>query len=158
MVMAYIDNYHNIHTNHGPSLGTQTNVAHMATLLVKSLKNVKAINSIGPDDEDQNQANTFHLQDLLLKSISSISKSYVNAMPDWLQAQFFDLDSQRSRLLAHVYQDDIMNLRSMDNCKLSDCVELPFKSYEDFQIALSMMLEQDLSFYLGRFLVPLVRD
>ena len=72
MVTAFIDDYHNIHTNHRPSSESQTNVAHMATLLVKSYKNVKAINSAGPDDQDQNPANNALLQDLLLRSLSRI--------------------------------------------------------------------------------------
>ena len=54
-------------------------------------------------------------------------------MPDWLQATFFDPESERYRLLAHDYQQhDIVKMRSIENCKLVDCVELPLKSYDDF--------------------------
>ena len=159
MVVAFIDDYHNIHTNHRPSSESQTNVAHMATLLVKSYKNVKAINSAGPDNQDQKPANSALLQDLLLKSLSRISKSYVDVMLDWLQAKLFDPESQRVRLLAHDYQkDDILGVRSMENCKLVDCIELPLKSYENFQFALNAMLENSLAHYLKRFFVPLVGD
>ena len=111
------------HTKHCPSSESQTQVAHMATLLVKSFENVKAINSVGPDDQYPLPANSALLQNLLTKSLSSISKSYVNVMPDWLQAKFFDPESQRSRLLEHDYQKhDIMKMRSMENCKLVDCI------------------------------------
>ena len=80
-------------------------------------------------------------------------------MPDWLQATFFDPESQRIRLLAHDYQkDDILKMRSMENCKLVDCTELPLKSYENFQVALNAMLENGLAHYLERFFVPLVGD
>ena len=93
MVIAFIDDYRNIHTNHRPSSESQTNVA---TLLVKSFTNVKAIDSAGPDDQDQKPANSALLQ-------------------------FFDPESQWSRLLAHNYQkDDIMKMRSIENCKLVD--------------------------------------
>ena len=101
MAIAFIDDHHNIHTNHCPSSESQTKVAPMATLLVKSFKNVKEIIFVGPDDEDALPANSALLQDLLRKSLSRISKSYVNVMPDWLQATFFDPKSQRSRLLDH---------------------------------------------------------
>ena len=65
MVIVFIDDYHNIHTKHRPSSESQTQVAHMATLLVKSLKNVKAINSVGPDDQYPLPANSALLQHLL---------------------------------------------------------------------------------------------
>ena len=68
MVIAFIDYYHNIHTNHRPSSESQTKVAHLATLLVKSFKNVKEINSVGPDNHDPLPANSALLQDLLRKA------------------------------------------------------------------------------------------
>ncbi len=49
IVIAFIDDSHNIYTNHRPSSGSQTNMGHMAALLVKSFKNVKAIHSTGQD-------------------------------------------------------------------------------------------------------------
>ncbi len=76
MVIAFIDDYHNIHTNHRPSSDCQTNVAHMATLLVKSFKNVKAIDSTGPDDQVNKPANNALLQDLLQK-ISAPSPNHM---------------------------------------------------------------------------------
>ena len=35
LVTLFIDDYHNIHTHHRPSSDTQTQVVHMATLLIK---------------------------------------------------------------------------------------------------------------------------
>ena len=75
----------------------------MTTLLVKSFKNVKAIKSVGPGDQDPLPANSALLQDILTKTLSSIFKSYVNLMQDWLQAKYCDPESQRSRLLEHDY-------------------------------------------------------
>ena len=159
MVIVFIDDYHNIHTNHRPTSESQTKVAHMATLLVKSFKNVKAIVSAGPDDQDKKPANNELLQNFLERSMDKISKSYVDVMPDWLPAEFYDPESQRSRLLAHDYQkDDILTMRSMENCKLVDSVELPLKSFENFRAAIEILLQNGLSLYLERFLVPLVGD
>lgn len=49
-------------------------------------------------------------------------------------------------------------LRSMDNCKLVDSIEMPLKSYDNFRFALSLLIENGLSSYLQRILVPLVGD
>ena len=49
-------------------------------------------------------------------------------------------------------------MRSMENCRLVDCVELPLKSYDDFNSALHMILESGLSLYLNQFVVPIVGD
>ena len=52
MVVIFIHDYHDIHTTHRPSYGTQTQPAHMATLLLKSFQYIQAIYSAGPDDQD----------------------------------------------------------------------------------------------------------
>ena len=75
MVIVFTDDYHNIHTNHRPTTESQTKVAHMATLLVKCFKNVKAIVSAGPDDQDKKPSNDELLQNLLERSMDKISKS-----------------------------------------------------------------------------------
>ena len=78
-------------------------------------------------------------------------------MPDCLQAKFFDPESQRYRLLAHDYQQhEILMMRSMEECKLVDCVELPLKSIDDFHSALKIILERGLNLYLDQFVVPII--
>ena len=159
MVVIFIDDYHNIHTTHRPSHGTQTQPAHMATLLLKSFQNIQAIYSAGPYDQDPKPANNDLLSSLIDKKLTKLAKSYVEVMPDWLQAKFFDPESERYRLLAHDYQQhEILKMRSMENCKLVDCVELPLKSYDDFNSALQMILDSGLSLYLNQFVVPIVGD
>ncbi len=106
MVIAFIDDYLSIYTIHLPSSDSQTNVAHMVTLLLKSYKNVKAIDSTEPDYQDKKPSNNALLQNLLQPNISTISKSYNQVILDWLQCKFFDPESQRSRLLVHDYQKD----------------------------------------------------
>ena len=46
----------------------------------------------------------------------------------------------------------------MDNCKLVDSIEMPLKSYDYFRTALAILLENGLSSYLQRYVVPLVGD
>ena len=80
-------------------------------------------------------------------------------MLDWLQAKYFDPESQRNRLLAHDYQQhQILGMRSMENWKLVDCVELPLKSYENFRSALQVLLDNGLALYMSDFVVPLIGD
>ena len=80
-------------------------------------------------------------------------------MPDWLQAKFFDPESQRYRPLAHDYQQhEILTMRSMEECKLVDCVELPLKSIDDFQSVLDIILESGMNLYLDQFVVPIIGD
>ena len=46
----------------------------------------------------------------------------------------------------------------MEDCKLADCIKLPLKSVDSFRSALEFLLENGLSIYINRFLVPLIGD
>ena len=104
LVVIFIDDYLNIHTNHRPTDIAQTQPIHMATLLLKSFQNINAVYSAGPHDQAPEPANNGLLRLLIDKNSSKLAKSYVEVVPDWLQAKFFDPESQRYRLLAHDYQ------------------------------------------------------
>ena len=104
MVVIFIVDYHNIHTSHRPTSAVQTRPSHMATFLLKSPKNIQPVFSAGPDDQDPKPANIELLYDLIERNSSKLSKSYVEVMPDWPQAKFFDPESTRYRLLTHDYQ------------------------------------------------------
>ena len=159
LVVIFIDDYHNIHTNHRPTDAAQTQPIHMATLLLKSFQNIQAVCSTGPDDQFPEPANSGLLRQLIDKNSSKLAKSYVEVMPDWLQAKFFDPESQRYRLLAHDYQQhEILMMRSMEECKLVDSVELPLKSIADFHSALIIILESGLNLYLDQLVVPIIGD
>ena len=97
------------------------------------------------------------LRHLIDKSSSKLAKSYVEVMPDWLHATVFHPESQRYRLLAHDYQQhDILKMRSMEERKLVDCVELSLTSSDDFDSALIIMLESGLNLYLDQFVVSMI--
>ena len=158
LIMIYIDDYHNIHSHHRPSTKETTQVIHMATLLMKVF-DTKAIPHNQDPINDPIPANTDALKDLLSSKMKVLSKTYVNEMPDWLQTLFFDPESQRHRLLVHDYQQqEIRQLRSMDNCKLVDCIEMPLKSHSNFAAAFQIFLDNGLSTYLEKFIVPFVGD
>ena len=159
MVVIFNDDYHNIHTNHCPTDIAQTQPIHMATLLLTSFQLINAVYSAGPRDQAPEPANNGLLRHLIDKKSSKLAKSYVEVMPDWLQATVFDPESQRYRLLAHDYQQhDSLKMRSMEECKLVDCVELSLKSSDDFHSALKISLESGLHLYLDHFVVPIIGD
>ena len=62
----------------------------------------------------------------LKENMTSLSKSYACAMPDWARAKYFDPEAERNRVAIHDYQQtEIRKLRCMDNCNLSDTINLP---------------------------------
>ena len=52
----------------------------------------------------------------------------------------------------------MQTMRSMEDCKLADCIKPPLKSVDSFHTALEFPLENGLSIYINRFLVPLIGD
>ena len=158
LVTLFIDDHHNIHTHHRPSSDTQTQVVHMATLLIKVF-DVNAIPVADAPVNDPVPANITFLKSLLSNKMEKLSKTYVSDMPDWLHTKVFDTESQRHRLLIHDYeQQEMRELRSMDGCKLVDCIELSLKSYADFLTAMNVILASGLSEYLEAFVVPFLGD
>ena len=157
MVVIFIDDYQNIHANRRATTSATSQVTQMATLLLKSFPSVEAISHATFPVNDIKPANFENLKSVLDNNIDFLSKSYVGVMPDWMKAEFFDPESDRYRLFIHDYQK-MTQLRSMDNCKLVGSIEMPLKSYENFRTALAILLENGLSSYLQRYVVPLVGD
>ena len=159
-IVLFIDDYHNIHTKHRPSEKKQTQAVHMSTLLVKIFKNIKAVpieGNVSPLSKDPADASL--LKVMVNGCMSGLSKSYAQAMPDWVTAKYFDPEAERQRLLIHNYQQtELKKMRSMDDTKLVDCLEMPLKSFQDLLAAVNYMLDNGLSSYLAKFFVPFVGD
>lgn len=153
-----IDDYHNIHTKHRPEAKTQTQSIHMATLLLKVFPGVKAV----PHHENVLPNSPVNIQEvkvLVLSSISSLSKTYAENMPDWVLAKYFDPEAERQRLLLHDYQQtEIQSMRSMDNTKLVDSIELDLKSCENVLTAITKILSSGLDVYLSNFIASFIGD
>ena len=80
-------------------------------------------------------------------------------MPDWVLAKYFDPEAERQRVLIHDYQQtENQKMRSMDNTKLVDSIELSLKSREDVLTAINKMLTSGLQVYLNHFIAPFVGD
>lgn len=155
-----IDDYHNIHTKHRPEEKTQTQVVHMATLLLKIFPNVEAVSIAARDGFlSKNPVEISSLFEILVENMPALSRSYANNMPDWVVAKYFEPEAQRHRLLVHDYQQtEVSKMRRMDNTVLVDSIQLPLKSCDDLRVAFEHMLVNGLDHYLNHFLVPFVGD
>eukprot|EP00112_Aurelia_sp_Birch-Aquarium-sp1_P003440 Seg1384.3 transcript_id=Seg1384.3/GoldUCD/mRNA.D3Y31 product="hypothetical protein" protein_id=Seg1384.3/GoldUCD/D3Y31 len=158
-LVMYIDDFHNIHTWQTPKDENQTQAVHMATLLVKVFPNKAAVEQSEVNLHDDEPASSTKLNDVLFKLKQGLSQSYAEVMPDWVTVKYFRADAERQRLLIHDYQHtEIREMRSMTNCKLVDCLEIPLKSYSSFLKALKYMLDNGLFLYLSEFVVPFLGD
>ena len=159
-IVIFVDDYHNIRTKHRANEKQQTQAVHMATLLVKVFEDIKAFHvQQNASPLSMNPADTSLLHQLISSNMSSLSKSYAQEMPDWVTAQYFDQCAERQRLLVHDYQQtEVRKMRSMENTKLVDSLEIPLKSVTDLVTALRHMLDIGLSVYLEKFFVPFVGD
>ncbi|XP_065067660.1 uncharacterized protein LOC135693193 [Rhopilema esculentum] len=159
-IVMFIDDYHNIHTKHRPNEKQRSESVHMATLMVKVFEKIKAVPQEGNESPlSENPADINILHQMINQNMSTLSKSYAQEMPDWVLAKYFDQTSERQRLLVHDYQQtEIRKMRSMENTKLVDSIEINLKSFEDLVTALNHMLENGLSIYLDKFFVPFVGD
>ena len=80
-------------------------------------------------------------------------------MPDWVLAKFFNPKAERQQLLVHDYQQtEIQQMRSMDNNKLVDSIQLDLKSCDNVLPAINKMLSSGLNVYLSNFIAPFVGD
>ena len=85
----------------------------------------------------------------LEKHASSLSKTDAQVMPNWIRTKFPDTENEHQRLVICNYQDHeqiiIRLTRSMDGFQLIDRIELPLKSFGNFNIALRLSPPQRLS-------------
>ena len=80
-------------------------------------------------------------------------------MPDWVLAQYFDPKAERQQLLVHDYQQtEIQQMKSMDNTKLVDSIQLDLKSCDNVLPAINKMLSSGLYVYLSNFIAPFVGE
>ena len=158
LLLFFIDDYHNIHTQHRPEEKAQTQATHMTTFLLKVFPEVKAI-SKNVDLHPKTPVTIPELKVLWSNNMDNLSKTYAETMPDWVVAKYFDPETERQRLLVHdCQQTENPQMRSMNNTKLVDSLELPLKSCDNVMTAVKKMLSSGLEIYLNKFVAPFVGD
>ncbi|CAB4025518.1 Hypothetical predicted protein [Paramuricea clavata] len=79
-------------------------------------------------------------------------------MPDWVLAKYFDPESERQQLLRDCQQIKIQSMRSMDNTKLVNSIELDQKSCENVLTAITKILSNALDVYLSNIMASFIGD
>ena len=139
-IIFCIDDYHNIHTQHRPVANTQTQAIHMTTLLLKVFPYVKAVQHHGNNVVPNSPVEIDNVKSFVSSNLSILSKSSAKNMPDWVLDKYFDPKAERQRLLVHDYQQtEIQQMRSMDNTKLVDSIQLDLESYDNVLAAINKM-------------------
>ena len=78
-------------------------------------------------------------------------------MPYWVLVKYFDPKAERQRLLVHDYQQtEIQQMRSMDNTKLVNSIQLDLKSCDNVLAAINKMPSSGLNVCLSNFIAPFV--
>ena len=135
----------------------------MTTLLLKVFPNVKAVQHHGNNVVPNFPVKIFEVENVEsfvfsnLSNLSNLSKPYAENMPYWVLAKYSDPAAKRQRLLVHYYQQtEIQQMRSMDNTKLVDNIQLDLILCEDVLTAINKMLPNGLNVYLSNFIAPFV--
>eukprot|EP00795_Rhopilema_esculentum_P002552 gene2552-748_t len=161
LIVLIIDDYTTVHTKHRPKTNTST-AAKMCTIVCRVFPQIQAI----PLTTPQNLHNPSGVDIELLKktitnqkSMSKISKTFANCMPDWMKSHFFDPEFERNRLQAHMYRenDNLRKMRSLENLYLVDFFELELKSRQNFDKALTVATKT-LKNYMEKFVVLVPGD
>ena len=137
-IIFCIDDYHNMHTQHQLEAKIQTQAIHMTTLLLKVFPNVKAVQHQGNNVVPNSPVEIENVKGFVSSNLSILSKSCAENMPDWVLAKYLDPEAETQRLLVHDYQQtEIQQMRSMDNTKLVDSIQLDLKSCDNVPTAIN---------------------
>ena len=150
-----VDDYTNVHTKHRPKDLNPNQISKKATLLLKRFDHAAIPVTNLPESNNPVGVDPTLLEYFVKDHLSSLMKTYAQVMPNWIRAKFFDPKCERKRLMAHNYQEQeqIRVMRSMVDCQLIDCIELPLKSFDNFYTAIQHALQLGLSEYQEKFLV-----
>ena len=141
LVVAMIDDYTTIHSNHRPTSTKTSTFAPMCTIVCRIFPSIPAVPNqsveklhcpSGIDIESLDGNLTFSS---LVKELTSIltmhtfSKSFSENMPDWIRDVFFDPEIVRHRLDVHPYQhsQNVKKMRSLTNLYLIEFTEHPLE-------------------------------
>ena len=160
LIVLMVDDFANIHTKRRPSDQTTSAARNMATILMKRFCDGSAIpvcqDTIAPGGVCQKLLLQFSA-----KMLPSLSTTFAMSMPYYIRTAIFDPDMERSRIEIHDYQEHQTGLhamRKMDGCKLTDELEIPLKSFENFKGVACHAVNKGLGPYLSTFTCPLPGD
>ncbi|CAH3181753.1 unnamed protein product [Porites lobata] len=158
-LVLVIDDFTSIHTRCRPTTDKLSQSKSMCTIIIKVLKNIKAIPACLPSTYHCLQAIDI---DACIKTVSGASTmhkltfTYSSIMPSWIRASFFNEELERHRLATHEYceRETVQSMRQMKDVNLVDFVQLTLKSKNDFEAAFDIVLSTKLAYYLKLYLLP----
>ena len=158
MIVANLDDYHNIHTHQRPNEEKASTATHMVTAVFRIFNEIRAIEFTdskvihNPQGVDSDLCIEFIAG---LENMYSYRHTFASTMSPWLRECFFDPKMVKQRLNAHEYQqsENVQKPRSMDNLYLLEFKELSLKNYKGFEDGIKFFTESKFSKYLKRLLV-----
>ena len=130
-------------------------------MLLKVFPEIKAVSNHELNLLPEYTVEISNVERMIACSMSKLSKTYAENMPDWVVAKNFDLGAERHRLLIHDYQQtELQQIRCIGckNTKLVDSVELPLKSLDNVLTAVNKVLSSGQDIYLNQFVAPFIGD
>ena len=123
LIVIIIDDHTTIHTKRRPTDQSLAQASTMCTVVCRILEEIPAIpvasltqlhNPEGLDSEYLSAELTSP------SSMENIALAYASFMPSWIKSEFFDADSERHRLMIHMYHqsDNVRKLRCLENLHL----------------------------------------
>ena len=158
LIVAIIDDYTTIHTNRRPTEQCLSNANTMCTLVWRIFKEISAIHVTSLSQlHNPNGIDAELLANELtsVSSMESIASTYASFMPCWIRNEFFDPESQRNRLMVHMYRqsDNVRKLRCLDNLHLVEFCFQQLKSKSNFETAVSFLEGSKIEKYMCKYAV-----
>ena len=155
LIVANLDDYHNIHTVKRPDSPKQSTATHMGTAIIKIFPDIKATkfyeatklhNPVGVNTEACIKYLTGQ------ENMHRFRSTYASIMPAWLKDAFFDQKMTNQRPNTHRYQqsENVKKLRCMENLYLIELKEMPLKNIKDFEAGMQLFVSSKLHDYLKK--------
>ncbi len=158
LMVIIIDDYTNIHTRQRSNF---TEIAHMATVLLRIFEAPAVPASVdGHPVNDPVGVNTQALLNGFAENMWTVMSPFVSTAPNTIHQQYFNPTNERQRLTTHMYgnNNDVRQLRCVENAHLIDCVPQALKSFTDYQHAAAVYLYTPLLEYLREHCVVVPGD
>ena len=148
LIVANLDDYHNIHTVQRPDSPKQSTATHMETAIIQIFPDIKEIkfneatklhNPVGVNTKACIKYLTGQ------ENMHRFMSTCASIMPAWLKDAFFDPKMTKQRLNTHQYQqsENVKKLRCMENLYLMEFKEMPLKNIKDFETGIQLFVNSN---------------
>ena len=159
MIVIIMDDYTNIHVRRRQDAVQQNNISHMATVLMR-IFDLPVIPLCDVPSNVPGGGDINLLENAFDHSMPILFTSFATTAPVHVLQHFFDHHTERLRLTSRMYgeDNDIRQMRGVQNAHLIDCVQQPLKSYTNYREAAQVYLTTPLQEYLQHYNVIIPGD